>query len=252
MYRDRSIKTIDLREQVFDFEQQDVITKDNVTIQVDALLYFQVTDPVKTTYEINNLPNAIEKLTKTTLRNVVGELDLDGCLASRETINSKLRVILDEATDKWGVKVNRVELQDITPPPQVVETMEKQMTAERQRRADILTAEGKKRSQILESEGAKQSAINHAEGTKQSSILEAEGEAEARVKKAVAEQEAIETIKKATQENAINYVIAQEYLKTLGSMTSGKNNKVVYIPVETTGILGSLGGMKEMIKDLSK
>jgi len=252
IYYERARKTIDLREQVFDFEKQDVITKDNVTIKVDALLYFQITDAVKTTYEIDNLPNAIEKLTKTTLRNVIGELDLDGCLSSRDIINSKLRAILDEATDKWGVKVNRVELQDITPPETIRKTMEKQMTAERDRRAVILEAEGEKKSSILRSEGEKQAVINEAEGQKQAEILNAEGEAEARVKKARADKDAINIIKEASKENAINYLITREYLQTLESMTSGKNNKVVYIPVETTGILGSLGGMKEMLKDISK
>ena len=252
IYYQKLRKTIDLREQVYDFESQDVITKDNVTIEVDAVLYFQITDPVKATYEINNLPNAIEKLTKTTLRNVIGELDLDGCLASRDTINSKLRHILDEASDKWGVKVTRVELQDITPPSTIRKTMEKQMTAERDRRASILEAEGEKKSSILRSEGEKQAAINEAEGKKQAEILSAEGEAEARVKKAVADKDAIDIIKEASKENAVNYLIAREYLQTLESMTSGKDNKVVYIPVETTGILGSLGGMKEMLKDISK
>ena len=245
-------KTIDLREQVFDFERQDVITKDNVTIEVDAVLYFQITDPVKTIYEIDNLPNAIEKLTKTTLRNVIGELDLDECLTSRDTINSKLRAILDEATDKWGVKVNRVELQDITPPPPIQQVMEKQMTAERERRAAILEAEGQKKSAILKSEGERESAINEAEGEKKAAILRAEGEAEARVKKAIADKDAIDKIKEASKTNAVNFLIAREYLQTLESMTSGKDNKVVYIPVETTGILGSLGGMKEMLKDISK
>jgi regulator of protease activity HflC (stomatin/prohibitin superfamily) len=137
----RMTKKIDLREQVFDFPRQNVITKDNVTIEIDAMLYFQITDPVKSTYEIANLPNAIEKLTQTTLRNVLGELDLDECLVSRDIINTKLRAILDEATDKWGVKVNRVELQDITPPPEIQKAMEQQMRAERDRRASILEAE---------------------------------------------------------------------------------------------------------------
>ena len=249
-YRESLIASIDLREQVYDFTKQSVITKDNVTLDVDALLYFQVTDPFKTTYEINNLPNAIEKLTKTTLRNVVGELDLDGCLTSRDTINSKLRAILDEATDKWGVKVNRVELQDIVPPKSVIETMEKQMTAERIRRADILEAEGNKKSEILKSEGDKQSQINRAEGEKRKSILEAEGKAEAIMKQAEAEKNAINLVKESAKSDAVNYLVAQKYLETLKEMTSGKDNKVVYLPVETTGILSSLGGIKEMLKDV--
>ncbi|KPK76376.1 MAG: hypothetical protein AMJ79_06770, partial [Phycisphaerae bacterium SM23_30] len=185
---------IDLRENVYDFPKQNVITKDNVTIEIDALLYFQITDPVKGVYEIRNLPDAIEKLTKTTLRNVIGELDLDETLTSRDTINQKLRVILDEATDKWGVKVNRVELQDIIPPQDIKEAMEKQMRAERDRRAAILEAEGMKRARILESEGVRESQINRAEGQKKAKVLTAEGEAEARVKVAQAEAEAIDKI----------------------------------------------------------
>ena len=158
---------IDLREQVYDFPKQNVITKDNVTTEINALLYFQIVDPVKSVYEIDNLPNAIEKLTQTTLRNVIGELELDETLTSRDTINGKLRTVLDDATNKWGVKVNRVELQDITPPESVRQAMEKQMQAERNRRAEILKAEGEKASAILNSEGEKISAINNAEAEKQ-------------------------------------------------------------------------------------
>ena len=154
---------IDLREQVYDFPKQNVITKDNVTTEINALLYFQIVDPVKSVYEIDNLPNAIEKLTQTTLRNVIGELELDETLTSRDTINGKLRTVLDDATNKWGVKVNRVELQDITPPESVRQAMEKQMQAERNRRAEILKAEGEKASAILNSEGEKISAINNAD-----------------------------------------------------------------------------------------
>ena len=166
---------IDLREQVYDFPKQNVITKDNVTTEINALLYFQIVDPVKSVYEIDNLPNAIEKLTQTTLRNVIGELELDETLTSRDTINGKLRTVLDDATNKWGVKVNRVELQDITPPESVRQAMEKQMQAERNRRAEILKAEGEKASAILNSEGEKISAINNAEAEKQSQLLIAEG-----------------------------------------------------------------------------
>ena len=160
----RNSSRIDLREQVFDFPRQNVITRDNVNIEIDALLYFQITDPVKMVYEIANLPLAIEKLTQTTLRNVIGEMDLDESLTSRDVINGKLRSILDEATDKWGVKINRVELQDITPPKEIQETMEKQMRAERDRRATILVAEGDKRSRILEAEGQREAEVNKAEG----------------------------------------------------------------------------------------
>ena len=246
---------IDLREQVFDFPRQNVITKDNVTIEIDAMLYFQITDPVKSTYEIANLPNAIEKLTQTTLRNVLGELDLDECLVSRDVINTKLRAILDEATDKWGVKVNRVELQDITPPPEIQKAMEQQMRAERDRRASILEAEGKKKAAILESEGVKESAINMAEGEKKSAILQAEGEAEARVKVATAEKEAIDRITEAisaSKGNPANYLIAVRYIETLKEMVSGQNNKVVYLPYEATGVLSSIGGIKDMLSGVSK
>lgn len=164
---------LDLRETVMDFPRQSVITRDNVTVEINALLYFQITDPFKAVYQISNLPDAIEKLTQTTLRNVVGELDLDQTLTSRDTINDKLRGILDSATDKWGVKVNRVELQDISPPPQIREDMEKQMRAERERRALVLSAEGEKRAAILTAEGERESAIATAEGERQSQILTA-------------------------------------------------------------------------------
>jgi regulator of protease activity HflC (stomatin/prohibitin superfamily) len=246
---------IDLREQVFDFPRQNVITKDNVTIEIDAMLYFQITDPVKSTYEIANLPNAIEKLTQTTLRNVIGELDLDECLVSRDVINTKLRGILDEATDKWGVKVNRVELQDITPPPEIQKAMEQQMRAERDRRAAILEAEGKKKSAILEAEGVKESEINKAEGEKKAAILIAEGEAEARIKVATAEKEAIDRITEAisaTKGDPANYLIAVRYIETLREMVSGQNNKVVYLPYEATGVLSSIGGIKDMLSGVGK
>ncbi|MCF8266842.1 MAG: SPFH/Band 7/PHB domain protein [Ignavibacteriales bacterium] len=243
---------IDLREQVYDFPSQNVITKDNVSIRIDALLYFQIVDPVKAIYEIANLPDAIEKLTQTTLRNVIGELDLDECLVSRDTINSKLRAILDDASEKWGVKVNRVELQDITPPRDIQEAMEKQMRAERDRRAAILKAEGDKRSKILEAEGMKESEINVAQGIRQAAILKAEGEAEARIKVATAEAEGIRLIADAVRGekgDPVNYVIAVRYIDTLKAMVSGKDNKVVYLPYEATSVLASLGGIKDLLKN---
>ena len=169
--------SIDLREQVYDFARQNVITKDNIQMQINALLYFQIVDPFKAVYEINNLPNAIEKLTQTTLRNIIGEMELDQTLTSRDIINTKLRGVLDDATNKWGIKVNRVELQDITPPQSVLQAMEKQMQAERNKRATILTSEGDKQAQILQSEGDKAAMINKAEAAKQRAILNAEGEA---------------------------------------------------------------------------
>jgi regulator of protease activity HflC (stomatin/prohibitin superfamily) len=246
----RNSSRIDLREQVFDFPRQNVITRDNVNIEIDALLYFQITDPVKMVYEIANLPLAIEKLTQTTLRNVIGEMDLDESLTSRDTINGKLRTILDEATDKWGVKINRVELQDITPPKEIQETMEKQMRAERDRRATILVAEGDKRSRILEAEGQREAEINKAEGEKQAAILRAEGEARAVQMMAEAEAAAIQRIAQSVggEVDPTKYLIAVKYVETLKHMVSGENNKVVYMPYEATAILGSIGSIRDLFE----
>ena len=246
-----STSVIDLREQVYDFPSQQVITKDNVTTEINALIYFQIVDPKKSVYEIENLPNAIEKLTQTSLRNVIGELELDETLTSRDTINSKLQAILDEATNKWGVKVNRVELQDITPPESVRVAMEKQMQAERNRRAEILNAEGEKKSLILRSEGEKQSQINQAEAIKQAEILRAEGESRAKVLVAEAEAEAIRRVAKAIKESQTDpatYMLAMKYIETLKEMTSGQDNKTVYVPYEASGVLGSIGSIKELFK----
>ncbi len=241
---------IDLRETVYDFPKQNVITRDNVGTEINALLYYQVMDPIKAVYEIENLPLAIEKLTQTTLRNVIGELDLDECLTSRDTINAKLRQILDEASNKWGVKVNRVELQDINPPRDIREAMEKQMRAERDRRAQIIDAEGGKRAMILQAEGIQQKQINEAEGQKQAQILEAEGDAQARIRRAQGEAEAIRMVTEAiqgTKADPANYLIAMKYLETLETMTSGQDNKVIYMPYEATGVLSSVGGIKDML-----
>ena len=246
-----STSVIDLREQVYDFPSQQVITKDNVTTEINALIYFQIVDPKKSVYEIENLPNAIEKLTQTSLRNVIGELELDETLTSRDTINSKLQAILDEATNKWGVKVNRVELQDITPPESVRVAMEKQMQAERNRRAEILNAEGEKKSLILRSEGEKQSQINQAEAIKQAEILRAEGESRAKVLVAEAEAEAIRRVAEAIKESQTDpatYMLAMKYIETLKEMTSGQDNKTVYVPYEASGVLGSIGSIKELFK----
>ena len=219
---------IDLREQVYDFPEQNVITKDNVTTRINALLYFQIVDPIKSVYEIDNLPNAIEKLTQTTLRNVIGELELDETLTSRDTINSKLRAVLDDATNKWGVKVNRVELQDITPPDSVRKAMEQQMQAERERRAKVLEAKGQKEAMILQSEGEKASQINQAE---------AEAEAIRKVSEAI----------KGTKADPSTYLLALKYIDSLKEMVSGKDNKTVYLPYEATSVLGSLGGIKDLL-----
>jgi len=240
---------IDMREQVYDFDKQSVITKDNVMTEINALLYFQIVDPMKAVYEIQNLPVAIEKLTQTTLRNVVGEMELDETLTSRDTINSKLRNVLDDATNKWGVKVNRVELQDITPPESIRRTMELQMQAERNRRAEILKAEGEKQAQILNSEGEKQAEINAAEAEKQANILKAEGEAKAKVLQAEAEAAAIRNIAEAVADRGadpVNYLLAVKYIETLKEVAGGQENKTVYLPYEASNLLGSLGGIKDM------
>ena len=253
MVRGRYVYTnnIDLREQVYDFPKQNVITKDNVQTEINALLYFQIVDPFKAVYEINNLPNAIEKLTQTTLRNIIGELELDETLTSRDTINTKLRVVLDDATNKWGIKVNRVELQDITPPERVLTAMEKQMQAERNKRATILTSEGKKASDILQSEGEKMATINRAEAEKQQAILKAEGEAQARIRKAEAEAIAIQKITEAVGQstNPANYLLAQKYIMMLQQVAEGDKTKTVYLPYEATNLMGSIGGIKDLFKE---
>ncbi len=251
----KMVSRIDLRETVYDFPRQNVITKDNVVTEINALLYFQITDPTKVVYEIANLPIAIEKLTQTTLRNVVGELDLDEVLSSRDTINTKIRTILDEATDKWGVKVNRVELQDINPPKGIRDAMEKQMRAERDRRAAILEAEGLKEAAVLESEGSRQAQIQEAEGGKQAAILTADGEAQARIQVAQAEAQALAVITKAIASSGgdpVNYLLGVRYIDTLKEMVSGKGNKVVYMPYEATGVLSSVGGIKDMLEGIKK
>ena len=253
MVRGRYVYTnnIDLREQVYDFPKQNVITKDNVQTEINALLYFQIVDPFKAVYEINNLPNAIEKLTQTTLRNIIGELELDETLTSRDTINTKLRVVLDDATNKWGIKVNRGELQDITPPESVLNAMEKQMQAERNKRATILTSEGKKASDILQSEGEKMATINRAEAEKQQAILKAEGEAQARIRKAEAEAIAIQKITEAVGKstNPANYLLAQKYIMMLQQVAEGDKTKTVYLPYEATNLMGSIGGIKDLFKE---
>jgi len=230
---------IDMRETVYDFPKQNVITSDNVSIEIDALLYFQITDPVKAIYEINNLPNAIEKLTQTTLRNVIGELELDKTLTSRDTINSKLRDILDEATDKWGVKVNRVELQDINPPQEIKIAMEKQMRAERDRRAKILEAEGEKRSKILVAEGEKEAKIARAEGEAKSKLLVAEAEAKAIKKIAESVQQ--------TGTDPAQYLLAVKYIAAFNDVIKN-NDKTIVVPYESSAMLGSLKAMEKIFK----
>jgi regulator of protease activity HflC (stomatin/prohibitin superfamily) len=245
---------IDLREAVYDFPKQNVITRDNIVTEINALIYFQIMDPVRAVYEIANLPQAIEKLTQTSLRNVIGEMDLDDTLSSRDTINSKLQEILDDATNKWGVKVNRVELQDINPPLDIRAAMEKQMRAERDKRATILEAEGTQQAQILEAKGRRDAEISIAEGEKNSNILVAEGEAAARIMVANAEAKAIKVVTEAIDKTGdpVNYLIAMKYLESLKEMTSGKDNKVVYMPYEATGVLSSVGGIKDLLTSQNK
>src|SRR3990167_5071271 len=242
---------IDLREEVYDFPKQNVITKDNVTMEINALLYYQITDPKAAIYEVNNLPEAIEKLTQTTLRNVIGSMDLDASLVSRDEINEKLRIILDEATDKWGVKINRVELQEVNPPYEIRVAMEKQMRAERDRRALILESEGKKRATILEAEGEQESQILRARGKAEAEILNAEGLAQARLKMADAEAEAIARITKASngKGDPMAYLTALNYIKSLPEMTKGKDNKMIVVPYEASSLVGSLATIKELFKN---
>ena len=242
---------IDLREQVYDFPKQSVITKDNVTTTINALLYFQIVEPVKAVYEIDNLPNAIEKLTQTTLRNVIGELELDETLTSRDTINSKLRAVLDDATNKWGVKVNRVELQDITPPESVRRSMEQQMQAERERRAKVLEARGQKEAMILQSEGEKESQINQAEAERQTQILKAQGDADARILQATAEAEAIRKVAEAiaaTKTDPATYMLVSRYIETLKEMAAGGDTKLVYLPYESSNLMSALGALTDLTK----
>jgi regulator of protease activity HflC (stomatin/prohibitin superfamily) len=245
-------ETIDLREQLIDIPPQGVITRDNVTMEVDCVVYWQVVDPHKAVYEITNIRLGIIQLTQSSLRAVIGELDLDHTLAGRDTINTKLRTSLDVATDKWGVKVMRVEVRNIIPPEDIRITMEKQMTAERNRRASILQAEGQKQSAILQAEGQKQSAIVSAEGQKQSAILQAEGQAEARMRVANAEAEAIRLVAtslKETTGDPASYLIALKYLESWKEMSLNAQ-KVVFLPYESSGIMGSLGGIKELFNQV--
>ena len=240
--------TIDMRELITKIEPQQVITRDNVTMEVDAVIYYLIADPVRATYEVQNLRWGLEQLTLSALRNVIGQLDLDHTLASRDATNTQLRAALDTATQQWGVKVMRIELKNITPPEEIRLTMEKQMTAERTRRAVVTTAEGEKAAAILSAEGQKQSQIVKAEGSKESAILAAEGQAQARLRVAQAEAQAIELVSKAIGATAspAQYMIAQKYLESLTSIAAGAQ-KIVFLPYEASGILASLGGIKELV-----
>ena len=237
-------KVVTLKEQVADFPPQPVITKDNVTMQIDTVVYFQITDPKLYTYGIEQPMVAIENLSATTLRNIIGDLELDQCLTSRDIINTKMRTILDEATDPWGIKVNRVELKNILPPKEIQNAMEKQMKAERERREAILRAEGEKRAAILEAEGEKESAILRADAKKQQQILEAEGEAEAILKVQKATAEGIRLINEAAPSEA---VIKLKAMEAFSAAADGKATKII-IPSEIQSVAGLASGLVEAIK----
>ena len=241
---ERVAKVVSLKEQVADFPPQPVITKDNVTMQIDTVVYFQITDPKLYTYGIEQPLVAIENLSATTLRNIIGDLELDQCLTSRDIINSKMRNILDEATDPWGIKVNRVELKNILPPKEIQNAMEKQMKAERERREAILRAEGEKRAAILEAEGEKESAILRADAKKQQQILEAEGQAEAILKVQTATAEGIRLINEAAPTEAVLKLKAME---AFSAAANGQATKII-IPSEIQGIAGLASGIVEAVK----
>ena len=263
-FLDQMAYVIDLRENVVDFPPQPVITKDNVTMQIDTVVYFQVTDPVRYVFEIANPISAIENLTATTLRNIIGELDLDETLTSRDLINTKMRSILDEATDKWGIKVNRVELKNIMPPQDIQVAMEKQMRAERERRESILQAEGEKQSSILKAEGEKQSAILKAEAKKEAMVREAEGEKQSRILRAQGEAESIRQIAQAKAEGEATIIknvfkamkesdiddnmLALKSMEALEKIAESDTTKLV-LPSDTVNFLGSFKGIKEVLSN---
>ncbi len=239
---------IDLREQVLNFPSQPVITKDNVTIDIDAVMYYRVADPHKATYAVQNLPYALETLTRTTLRNIVGDIELDQTLASRDMINKKMREVIEEASIGWGVDVTRVELQSIEPPRDIQQSMELQMRAERERRAAVTNAEASKRAAILESEGQKEAQIRKAEGEKGAAILRAEGLATARLAMADAEAEAVKRIAAALPPGeAATYLLGLKYIEALPQIAQGKGTSI-FLPSEATGVLGAIGGIKEMLR----
>lgn len=252
---DRIAKVVSLKEQVVDFKPQPVITKDNVTMQIDTVVFYQITDPKLYCYGVESPISAIENLSATTLRNIIGELELDSTLTSRDTINAKIRVILDEATDPWGIKVNRVELKNIIPPREIQDAMEKQMKAERERREAILRAEGEKQSRILVAEGHKESKILEAEAEKQSAILRAEAVKEAKIREAEGEAQAIATVQQASAEaikllneaNANEAVLKLKALEAFAKASDGQATKII-IPSEIQSIAGLAEGIVEATK----
>lgn len=253
---ERVAKIVTLKEQVVDFKPQPVITKDNVTMQIDTVVYFQITDPKLFTYGVDNPMSAIENLTATTLRNIVGDLELDQTLTSRDTVNTKMRSILDEATDPWGIKINRVELKNILPPREIQDAMEKQMKAERERREAILRAEGEKRSAVLVAEGQKQAKILAAEADKESQILLAEAKKETQIREAEGQAQAIlavqeataEGIKKINESKPSDGVLKIKALESLQKVADGQSTKII-IPSEIQGIAGLATGIKELVSD---
>ena len=238
---------IDLREQVLNFPSQPVITKDNVTIDIDAVLYYRIADPQKATYAVQNLPYALETLTRTTLRNIVGEIELDQTLASRDMINKRMREVIEEASIGWGVDVTRVELQSIEPPRDIQQSMELQMRAERERRALVTGAEASKRAAILESEGQRESQVRKAEGEKEAAILRAQGLAEARLAMANAEAEALRRIADALPEGQVaTYLLGLKYLEALPQMTQGQGT-TIFLPAEASGVMGAIGSLRALL-----
>jgi regulator of protease activity HflC (stomatin/prohibitin superfamily) len=239
---DRVRPLVDLREQVVNFSPQSVITEDNVVVGIETVLYFTITDPRSATYEIANPLQAIEQLTVTTLRNVIGGLTLEATLTARESVNTELRTVLDEATGKWGIRINRVEIKSVDPPQDIRAAMEKQMRAERDRRAAILTAEGEKQAQILTAEGAKQAAVLNAEGAQQAAVLDAEGERQAAILRAEGEAKAIDTVFKAIHEGKPDRaLLSYEYLQMLPQLAEGDANKVFVVPSEFAEAFGGIG-----------
>ena len=252
---DRIAKKVNLKEHVVDFPPQPVITKDNVTMQIDTVVYYQITDPKLFAYGVERPMMAIENLTATTLRNIIGDLELDETLTSRDTVNTKMRAILDEATDPWGIKINRVELKNIMPPAEIQDAMERQMKAERERRESILRAEGEKQSRILVAEGHKESKILEAQADKQSAILAAEAEKEAKIREAEGEAEAIAKVQKATADaikmlneaDANESVLKLKALEAFAKAADGQATKII-IPSEIQGIAGLAEGIIESVK----
>lgn len=242
---------INMMEQVMDVDSQEIITKDNAMVKVDGVVFFQVINAAKAAYEVSNLNYAILNLTMTNIRNVMGSMDLDELLSKRDEINAKLLGVVDEATTPWGVKVTRIEIKDIAPPPKLVETMERQITAEREKRANILEAEGFRQAEILKAEGEKQAVVLDAEGRREAAFRDAE----ARERLAEAEAKATSMVSEAIAQGnvqAVNYFVAQKYVDAIKDIASAENSKVVFMPLEASSVIGSLGGIAELAKDAFK